>query len=51
MKWLRILDAIVFVAGVAAAIYYTASDNEAQGTVVVLVAILYFLARPHIIRS
>lgn len=51
MKWLRILDAIVLVAGIAAAIYYTASDKEAQGTVVVLAAILYFVARPHIVRS
>ena len=51
MKWLRVLDTAIFVAGVVAAIYYTASNNEAQGTVVVLTAILYFIARPHIVRS
>ena len=51
MSKLRILNIAVLAAGVAAAFYYAASDNEAQGTVIVLLAVLYFVAIPHITRS
>ncbi|GEM_PF-3512564 len=42
---------VVFVLGAIAALFYTSSDNEAQGTVVVLLAILFFVALPHITKS
>ena len=44
----RMISIIVLVAAVTGAIYYTAVDNEAQGAVVVLLAILYFVALPHL---
>ena len=51
MSWLRILNIAVLIVGVVSAIYYMAADEEAQGTVVVLLAILYFVAIPHVTRS
>ena len=51
MSSLRVLNLVVFIAGLAASVYYTAANKEAQGAVVVLTAILYFLALPHITRS
>ena len=48
MSLTRILSIVVFVLGVAAAVYYTAEDKEAQGAVVVLTAILFFLALPYL---
>ena len=51
MSWLRILNIVILVLGLAAAIYYTAADKEAQGTVVVLAAILYFVAVPQITQA
>ncbi len=42
---------VVFVLGVIAALFYTASDNEAQGAVVVLLAILFFVALPHMTKT
>lgn len=51
MNWLRILSIVVFILGLAAAVYYTAADKEAQGTVVVLVAILYFVALSKITQA
>ena len=50
MKDMRIVNIIIALAGLVAAIFYTASDNEAQGTVVLLVFVLYFVALPHIVR-
>ncbi|MBI4310496.1 MAG: hypothetical protein HY681_01835 [Chloroflexi bacterium] len=47
----RIISIIVFIAGLAAAVNYTVRDEEAQGAVVVLVAILFFMALPHIMPS
>ncbi len=51
MDRIKILHALVLIVGAIGGLYYTASDNEAQGTVVVLLAILYFLAVPKILRS
>ena len=51
MSKLRILNIVVFIAGIVAAIYYTASDNEPQGTVVLLLTILYFVALPKITQD
>jgi len=42
------LNIVVLLAGVIGAVYYTATNQEAQGAVVVLLAILYFVALPHI---
>jgi hypothetical protein len=48
MSLKRVLDAFVTAAGLAGGIYYVAKDNEIQGVVVVLLAILYFVAIPKI---
>lgn len=44
----RALSIAVLLAGVIGAVYYTATNQEPQGAVVVLLAILYFVALPHI---
>lgn len=46
MNLWRVANLIVFLAGLAAAVFYIASENEAQGAVVLLTAILYFIAAP-----
>ena len=44
----RTINLIVLVFFVVGGLYYAVTDNEAQGTVVVLLGILYFVASPHI---
>ncbi len=51
MNTRQALSILILLVAVAGAIYYAVVDREAQGTIVVLVAILYFLALPHITRS
>ncbi len=51
MSTLRIINLAVFVFFAVASIYYTAIDEEAQGTVVMLLGILYFVALPHLKES
>lgn len=49
MSLLRIVNIIVLVLGVVGGIYYTFTDDWGQGTVVVLLGILWFVSFPHII--
>ena len=51
MSRLRIVNMVVFALSVIAAIYYTASDKEAQSAVVMLLGVLYFVALPHLKKS
>lgn len=51
MSRLRIVNLVVFALFVIGAVYYTASDEEAQGAVVMLLGILYFVALPHLKKS
>ncbi len=44
----RALNIVVLLVGVIGAVYYTATNQESQGAVVVLSGILYFVALPHI---
>ncbi|MBM2826699.1 MAG: hypothetical protein HW403_763 [Dehalococcoidia bacterium] len=44
----RMVSIAVLVLGVVAALYYTSSDKEAQGAVILLLGILYYNALPHI---
>lgn len=47
----RMLNIAVFVFFVVASVFYTASDEEAQGVVVMLLGILYFVALPYLKES
>lgn len=49
MSPLRILHIVVLLACLAGGIYYTATDNDLQGAVVVLLGILYFVGLPRVI--
>ena len=51
MNWTRMVNIGILLIGVAATIYYTIADKEAQGALVVLLCILYFVALPRITRS
>lgn len=51
MKGLQALSALVAILGTIGAVFYTATNNEAQGAVVVLLAVLWMLALPHIVKS
>ena len=43
MEPIRLLSTGVLLLGFASGIYYAVSDNEAQGALVVLLGILYFV--------
>jgi hypothetical protein len=47
--YIRSINISVLVACLLGGIYYTVVDNEAQGAVVVLLGILYFLGFPQVI--
>lgn len=51
MSRLRMVNMVVFVLAIVAAIYYTTADKEAQGAVVMLLGVLYFVALPHLKQS
>lgn len=48
MSILRIVNLVVLVLGIAGGLYYTISDNYLQGTIVVLMSILWFVSIPHV---
>lgn len=47
----RIVDIVLLALAVVGAIYYSASDNESQGIIVLLLAILYFIVFPHRVKT
>ena len=51
MSLLLIINIGIFAFFIIASIFYTASDEEAQGAVVMLLGILYFVALPHLKES
>lgn len=44
----RLISMLVFAVCLVGGVYYAATNNEAQGTVVVLMGILYFVALPRL---
>lgn len=44
----RLISLLVFVVCIIGGVYYAAVNKEAQGTVVVLMGILYFVALPRL---
>ncbi len=44
----RLISVLVFAICMIGGVYYAATNNEAQGTVVVLLGILYFVALPRL---
>lgn len=51
MDGLKIAHAVVLLVCLAGGIYYTVSDNHVQGSVVVLLGILYFLGMRELTRE
>ena len=51
MSVTQILNTVVLLIFLAGGIYYSATDNELQGTVVVLLGILYFVGVRQISRE
>jgi len=47
----RVISWAVLVLAVIGAIYYSAVDKEAQGAIIVLLGVLYFVALPHLTSS
>jgi len=48
---IRVLHVLVLGACLAAGTYYSVADNEAQGALVVLLGILYFVGVPKILPN
>lgn len=49
MSILRIINVIVLILAIVGGVYYTVTDNFAQGTIVVLLGILWFVSLTHVI--